>query len=109
MLRKNLGLAGLTLLLLVPAAVSRAEKHALLVGINDYKFYGPTNDPSNNLPPFDLFGCVNNVKETKKFLMSQGFNESNITVILDQAATKAAMMTAMRAAAGKVKPGDSFY
>src|SRR2546423_3330570 len=109
MLRKTLGLAGLTILLLAPGATSRAEKYALLVGINDYKFYGPTSDPTHNLPPFDLFGCVNDAKETQKFLMSQGFKESNITLIVDQAATKAAMTSAILAAANKVKPGDSFY
>src|SRR5436190_17505650 len=109
MLRKTLGLAGLTFLLLTPGAASRAEKYALLVGINDYKFYGPTSDPTHNLPPFDLFGCVNDAKETQKFLISQGFKEANITLIVDQAATKAAMTAAMQAAAKKVKPGDSFY
>src|SRR5688500_18204604 len=109
MLRKIIGLAGLTLSLLIPAA-ARAEKYALLVGINDYKFYGPTNvPPGQNFPPFDLFGCVNDVIETEKFLMSQGFKKANIVSILDQKATKANMMAAMRAVAAKVKPTDVFY
>ncbi len=109
MLRKTLGLAGLMISLLIPAA-ARAEKHALLIGINDYKFYGPTNVPAGqNLPPFDLFGCVNDVLETEKFLISQGFKKSNITTILDQQATKANMLAAMQAAAARVKPSDVFY
>ena len=108
MLRKTLGLAGLLLSLLIPAA-ARAEKHAVLIGINDYTHYGPTNSGGKNLPPFDLFGCVNDVLETEKFLISQGFKKSNIVSILDQQATKAKMLAAMEAAAAKVKPNDVFY
>ena len=48
------------------------RKRALLIGIN-YK-----NDPSN-----ELFGCINDVKNIKNRLLTNGFNESDITVLTD--------------------------
>jgi len=47
-------------------------KRALLIGINY------TNDPNN-----ELFGCINDVKNIKNRLLTNGFNESDITVLTD--------------------------
>jgi hypothetical protein len=48
------------------------KKRALLIGINY------TNDKNN-----ELYGCINDVKNIKNRLLTNGFNESDITVLTD--------------------------
>lgn len=88
---------------------ARAEKYALLIGINDYIFYGPQSDPEKKLPPYDLNRCVNDVLRTSAFLQEAGFKKENIVVLLDQKATRAAMIEAWKSLAAKVQPNDVFY
>lgn len=55
------------------------KKHALLVGINKYK----------NYPHYKLYGCVRDTQILKQLLMEkQGYRESEITILLDEQATK---------------------
>jgi metacaspase-1 len=58
---------------------TKLRKHALLVGINKYKYY----------PEYKLYGCVNDVKNLKRFLIEYlNFKDSEITVLTDEKATK---------------------
>jgi len=60
-----------------PVVPKTVEKKALLVGVDEY------NDPKINLQ-----GCVPDVLQMKKLLISKGFSESNILVLKNQWATK---------------------
>ena len=48
------------------------KKRALLIGINY------TNDKNN-----ELFGCINDVNNIKNRLLTNGFNDSDITILTD--------------------------
>ena len=61
-------------------------KKALLIGINRYK-----------IPGADLRGCVNDVNNLRGILTeSYGFKGSDITVLTDFDATKAAMQAGIK-------------
>jgi hypothetical protein len=68
-------------------------KTALCVGINDYP--GIAND---------LSGCVNDAKDWAAALERRGYG---IRLLLDRAATKAAMVGALSDLVGEAKTGDS--
>ena len=71
-------------------------KKALLVGINRYK-----------IPGADLRGCVNDVKNLREVLTEfYGFKSSDIAVLTDYAATKAAMQAAIRKLVASGRAGD---
>ncbi len=80
--------------LLIAAALSLAvpasaepRKLALLVGINDYK--------AGTVP--DLHGCVNDVERMRSVLVSRfGFKDTDVVVLEDSAATKAAIVQTFR-------------
>lgn len=64
-----------------------AKKLALLVGINKYKYYNDRQDFSN------LVGSVNDVMEVKTLLIGKyNFQEKDISVLLDEKATHAAIV-----------------
>ena len=68
-------------------------KKALCIGINNY--------PGTQM---DLQGCVNDANDWAAALTQRGFAVSNL---LDSAATKAAMMTAMEDLIATASTGDS--
>jgi hypothetical protein len=68
-------------------------KKALCMGINNYPGTG-----------MDLQGCVNDANDWAGVLAGRGFK---VSLLLDEAATKMAMMEAMSALVGKAAKGDS--
>ena len=68
-------------------------RKALCIGINNY--------PGTHM---DLQGCVNDAQDWTDVLQSRGFV---ISALLDQQATKAAMMSAMRDLINNAVAGDS--
>ena len=74
-------------------------KRALLIGINKY-----------TIPGADLRGCVNDVTTMAATLQEvYGFAEPDITMLLDEAATKAAMEQQIAALVDGASAGDVLY
>ncbi len=74
-------------------------KRALLIGINRYA-----------LPGADLRGCVNDVHAVGQVLQDQyGFKPADVTTLVDEQATKAAMQQGLAALVASGKPGDVLY
>lgn len=75
------------------------SKRALLIGVNEYAIAGA-----------DLRGCVNDVHNVAGALTDlYGFADSDITMLVDGAATKAAMTRAMAGLVDSARPGDVLY
>ncbi|GGN01247.1 hypothetical protein GCM10009721_30590 [Terrabacter tumescens] len=75
------------------------SKRALLIGVNEYA-----------IPGANLRGCVNDVNDVAAALTElYGFAESDITTLLDGAATKAAMTGAISDLVDSAGPGDVLY
>src|SRR6266850_866258 len=93
----RLPLVALSLLAIgVFALPIHAEKHALLIGINDYQYAR------------DLKGSVNDITQVKALLIKDlAFDESRIQTLLDSQATKANILAALAGLAGRTKAGDS--
>jgi hypothetical protein len=71
-------------------------KHALLIGINRYR-----------VPGADLRGCVNDVKNMRQVLTEYyGFKSADITELIDYAATKKAMQSAISKLVRGGRSGD---
>lgn len=71
-------------------------KKALCVGINDYPLSG-----------LDLKGCVNDAHAWAALLIDHfDFPSSNVSILLDDQATKANIMTALQELVTDAKPGD---
>ena len=71
-------------------------KRALLIGINKYQ-----------IPGADLRGCVNDVKDLSAALVEfYGFKKSDITVLVDGAATQKAMQAGITSLLRRAKKGD---
>lgn len=71
-------------------------RRALLIGINKYM-----------VPGADLRGCVNDVRDLTAALTEfGGFKKSDITTLVDTAATKKAMMAGIRSLLKASKKGD---
>ncbi len=71
-------------------------KRALLIGINRYR-----------IPGADLRGCVNDVKNMRQVLTEHyGFRPADITELIDYAATKKAMQSAIRKLVAAARAGD---
>lgn len=68
------------------------KKRALIVGIN----YAGT--------PTELRGCINDAHHMKSFLSNRGFTD--ITLLLEKAATTAGIIAALDALVADVEPGD---
>ena len=74
-------------------------RRALLIGINRY-----------TIPGADLRGCVNDVHDMAAVLESVlGFDAGDITMLLDEQATKAAMEQQIAALVDGAAPGDVLY
>jgi len=75
------------------------SKRALLIGVNEYA-----------IPGANLRGCVNDVHNIAGALTElYGFADSDITMLLDGAATKAAMTQTISGLVDSGKPGDVLY
>lgn len=71
-------------------------KRALLIGINKYQ-----------IPGADLRGCVNDVKDLSAALIEfYGFRKSDITILLDSAATQRAMQAGITSLLRGARKGD---
>jgi hypothetical protein len=74
-------------------------RHALLIGINRYL-----------IPGADLRGCVNDVNNIRAALLQYfGFRSSDIRMLTDLRATKAAMQSAISALVGSGRKADVLY
>lgn len=77
-----------------------AGKRALCVGINTFK----------NFPTAALRGCVNDAEDMVKLLKElRGFNDSEIVVLTESKATKAAIMKHLRQMVEEAKAGKVDY
>ncbi len=75
-----------------------AEKHALLVGINDYQYAR------------DLQGSLNDIAQIREVLVKElGFSENRIETLIDAQATKANILAALARVAERSRAGDSFF
>ena len=73
-------------------------KRALLIGINKYKA----------VPK--LQGSLNDIETMKQILITRwGFSESHITLLTDEAATRAGMLAAMEQLVKEASPNDTVY
>lgn len=72
------------------------EKHALIIAIGKYPAHTGWSSISS----------VNDVPLIKSALVNQGFNESNLTTLIDAQATKKGLISALDALEGKIKKGD---
>jgi hypothetical protein len=76
---------------------SKMAKKALCVGINDYPFEGN-----------DLKGCVNDAKGWAAMLTGHfGFSDSDIKLLLDEQASKEAILAALEEMIVNGEPGDT--
>lgn len=94
------------------------EKHALLIGINKYVYGGddglqfaemkPAADKFQNRNWENLKGAVNDVKNMREVLKSRfGFRPENITMILDDEATRENILSAIKThVINNPNPGD---
>jgi len=78
-----------------PVVARATEKKALLVGVDEY------NDPDVNLQ-----GCVADVLQMKKLLISNSFSESNILILKNQWATKENILDKLEEMIINSKEGD---
>ena len=87
----------LVMLVSVAAAPAEAVKRALLIGVGNY---------ADSLVP-DLQGPPHDVASLRVALMEHGgFNEENITVLLDDQATRSRIIRAIEALGKASQPGD---
>ncbi len=90
------------LLLLLGPSVSHGERHALLVGVGSYT-YAPRPDMNLEGPPHD-------VAALKQVLVRHwGFGESNISTLIDGAATKARILGELRRLKRRSRSGDQIF
>ena len=73
-----------------------AKKHALIIAIGDY--------PANS--GWGTISSVNDVPLIKQTLLTQGFNEENITVLINERATYQNIIEALKTLQSKIAPGD---
>lgn len=86
----------LFLLLLLSTNLMFAEKYAVIIAVGDY--------PAKT--GWAPISSGNDVPLIKNTLLSQGFSENNITVLLNEAATKEGIMTALKDLSGRLNEGD---
>jgi hypothetical protein len=64
-----------------------SKKHALIIGVNRYKYMDPQ---------YQLNGCVNDAKLVKSVLKNKfNFDSGNIVTLYDEAATRDGILTEM--------------
>ncbi len=83
-----------------PKSPLAVGKHALLIGIQDYR----------NTPFHSLKGPINDIELTKGVLKERfGFSNENLTILLDDKATHTGIENAFNALIERVKAGDFVY
>lgn len=81
-----------------PGEAGSATKRALLIGINKYRAV-PT-----------LQGSLNDIETMRQILLTRwGFADKNITVLTDEAATRAGMLAALDRLVKDAGPNDTVY
>ena len=73
-----------------------AEKYGLIIAIGDY--------PSKT--GWAPISSVNDVPLIKQALLNQGFSEKNLSILINEEATKAGIIKAIENLKSKIKPGD---
>ncbi|WP_207495219.1 caspase family protein [Aridibaculum aurantiacum] len=97
------------LFLLIPSLigylfVAAQNRHALIIGINNYY------EKPGQLHSFSLKGCVNDAKSMKALLLHRfGFRESDIVMLLDEAATKDQIKTNFISLVNRVAKDDIVF
>lgn len=87
-----------SLMLSVLGSVAAQDKHALLVGINDYQHVR------------HLRGSVNDITRVRQILVSDlAFSQDNIRVLLNEEATKRNILAALSSLADRTKAGDALF
>jgi len=87
------------LIALIPMPALAAGKHALLIGIHDYK-----------LPVNPLKGPANDVKLTKEMLRERfSFQDEDFIILLNEKATHTGIENAFKELIGRVNSGDFVY
>lgn len=95
----SLGLALCIYCLLLGTAALAQQRHALLVGIENY----PGGDKAR------LPGCLLDVQSFNKTLLDKhGFTRDNVFVAMDEKATRAGILSALDQMLARVKRGDLF-
>ena len=79
----------------LPTTIIAPLRKALLVGVDEY------NDPKINLQ-----GCTADVLQMKELLIAKGFKEENITILMNSAATKAAILNELDKMITSSKAGE---
>lgn len=88
------------ILIVLTTNAQSADKHALLIGINDYRGTGASS----------LKGCLNDVELIRQVLGNKyGFKAKNITVLKDADAKHTDIEKAIRNLCARIRPGDSVY
>jgi hypothetical protein len=84
------------------------EQRALLIGINHYEPPSDYKSKKVNIREFgNLDGCVNDTRSIKTIIQSYyGFKKDNIDSLIDEAASRAAIFSAMQKLLDNSKPGD---
>lgn len=83
---------------------TKAEKWALVVGINDYANLAPFSAPVAELS--DLKGAVNDAKIVANSLRNIGFNLPDDFLLLDRRATKENFLNRLKEITSKATPND---
>jgi len=86
----------LLLLLLLSSNLMFAEKYAVIIAVGDY--------PAKT--GWAPISSGNDVPLIKSTLLAQGFSEGNIKILLNEAATREGIMTALKELSGKIGSGD---
>jgi hypothetical protein len=84
------------LFFLLFAIEASAEKYGLIIAIGDY--------PSKT--GWTSISSVNDVPLIKQALLNQGFSEKNLSILINEQATKEGIIKAIENLKAKIKPGD---
>ncbi|MFO0576485.1 MAG: caspase family protein [Polyangia bacterium] len=83
------------------------NRHALLIGIQNYPFLRHVDASGHVLESHDLRGCVNDVRLIQQLLVERfGFARSSVTLLLNEAATRAAILRELDALVERTAPDD---
>lgn len=93
---KNMFLKNMLFLFFLLSVFVQGKKYAVIIAVGDYQL-----DTG-----WSKISSINDVPLIKSPLLMQGFLEEDITVLADEGATKAKIITALESLKTKIKPGD---
>lgn len=104
---RKMGLTSLAALVMVAGMMVRpafATNYAVLAGVNHYQW-------SRDHHPIDLQGAVNDVYVMREVLLRSGYGSQNVKILVDEQATRGAILEALATAVRRAIPGDQvlFY